>query len=341
MKKTTTLLTALSIVLTVLLAISLALFMQAYGRLRLADTRENDLQNRLQALEAYKDQLQTQLYEALDHPKKEPAALFAGADHQTATQGDILSVVFDAAGAEGTPMIETDLGTPHFVKNEDGTWTAYVSVGFAQTPGDYDIKVTLGETECHLAVTVLEKEYGEQHMTMSAATAAATAGASGASEDYAQKIKSHYQEYEDKLLWEGLFLQPVQGRITTQFGLYRYTTYTDGTSRTTRHTGIDIACPEGTPVPASNSGKVVFSGDVITTGKTVVIEHGAGLKTYYFHLSELSCQTGDLVEKGREIGKVGSTGYSTGPHLHFEVMIGEYSLNPWVLFDGTSRIYSR
>ena len=90
--------------------------------------------------------------------------------------------------------------------------------------------------------------------------------------------------------------------------------------------------PEGTPVPASNRGQVVFADFVIMTGNTVVIEHGAGLKTIYMHLSELNCSEGDMVEQGDIIGLLGSTGYSTGPHLHFELRINGVKSNPMNLY---------
>ena len=128
----------------------------------------------------------------------------------------------------------------------------------------------------------------------------------------------------------------MEGTITSSFGLYRYI---NGSTTASRHQGIDIAAPEGTPVPASNRGQVVFADFVIMTGNTVVIEHGAGLKTIYMHLSEIDCAEGDIVEQGDIIGLVGSTGYSTGPHLHFEVRIGDQSVSPWPLIDGTSDIY--
>ena len=128
----------------------------------------------------------------------------------------------------------------------------------------------------------------------------------------------------------------MEGRVTTEFGVYRYT---NGSDRPRRHTGVDFAIEEGTPVPASNAGRVLFAGDVIITGKSVVIEHGGGLKTYYYHLSELNVETGAMVEKGEIIGLVGMTGYSTGPHLHFEVKLGDYALSPWELFDGSSDLY--
>lgn len=74
-------------------------------------------------------------------------------------------------------------------------------------------------------------------------------------------------------------------------------------------------------------------------GNTVVIEHGGGLKSYFFHLDSLACKQGDIVEKEQLIGQAGSTGYSTGPHLHYEARIGNQSIDPDQLFNGSSGLY--
>ncbi|MCF0150838.1 MAG: M23 family metallopeptidase [Firmicutes bacterium] len=341
----------LSGILTGLLVFSLGAGFFVYKvtnvQLQKALRQSDSLQLRLTEQQSQSDALQKELDDVkaqLQQLQQEQAArpvspFFADTASAKVLQGELLKICLPTEAAEEPPVVSTDLGPAHFVADKDGDWAAYVPVGFAQTPGEYPISVTAGSTTYELQVTVQQKEYGSQTMNMSSATNAATRGAEGASQEYAEKVKSLYGTYEEELLWDGLFVQPVEGRITTEFGLHRYTKYSDGTSRTTRHTGIDIAAASGTPVPAANGGKVVFAGELLITGNTVVIEHGGGLKTYYFHMSELDCQTGDPVKKGDLIGKVGSTGYSTGAHLHFEVMLGEYSLNPWSLFDGSSMIY--
>ena len=73
------------------------------------------------------------------------------------------------------------------------------------------------------------------------------------------------------------------------------------------------------------------------TGNTVVIEHGYGLKSIYYHMSELDCKVGDMVKKGDIIGKVGSTGFSTGPHLHFSMAVNTVWINPWQFIDESLR----
>lgn len=94
------------------------------------------------------------------------------------------------------------------------------------------------------------------------------------------------------------------------------------------HTGIDIAAPSGATVIAANSGTVIYSGYYGGYGNTVIIDHGGQISTLYAHNSKLLVKEGDKVTKGQTISKVGSTGLSTGPHLHFEVRKNGQHTNP-------------
>ncbi|MGB9840517.1 peptidoglycan DD-metalloendopeptidase family protein [Thermovenabulum sp.] len=116
----------------------------------------------------------------------------------------------------------------------------------------------------------------------------------------------------------GRFLWPITGSITSPYGK-RGRDY---------HEGIDIGASLGSPVAASNSGVVVFAGRNGAYGNLIIIDHGGGIQTYYAHLSKILVSEGQRVEKGSVIGRVGSTGRSTGPHLHFEVRINGTPKNP-------------
>lgn len=130
-------------------------------------------------------------------------------------------------------------------------------------------------------------------------------------------------------LWAGKFIQPIQGALTTPFGARRE--YNDG-RRESRHGGIDLSAPTGTPVLAANAGRVVFAGALQVYGNGIVIDHGLGLASAYFHLHAIGVQVGQTVQKGDPIGAVGNTGLSTGAHLHWEMRLDNVPVDPmqWV-----------
>jgi murein DD-endopeptidase MepM/ murein hydrolase activator NlpD len=106
---------------------------------------------------------------------------------------------------------------------------------------------------------------------------------------------------------------PAGGPITTHFGAVGWTSPRG-------HAGLDIAAPWGAPVLAAGAGRVLVSTRAGGPyGYQIIIDHGSGLRTVYGHLSELLVESGEPVARGELIGRVGSTGFSTGPHLHFEV----------------------
>lgn len=116
-------------------------------------------------------------------------------------------------------------------------------------------------------------------------------------------------------------IKPVAGTITSRFGV-------GSKIRRSSHTGLDIATSTGTPISAAASGTVTFSGYKGSYGNMIVITHGNGVQTYYAHCSKLYASSGDSVSQGQTIAAVGSTGNSTGPHLHLEVRVNGVAYNP-------------
>jgi peptidase M23-like protein len=132
----------------------------------------------------------------------------------------------------------------------------------------------------------------------------------------------------DLVFFEGRFLWPVVGRISGVFGSQ---SILNGQPRAP-HGGVDIAAPPGTPVRAPEGGTVTLAEpDFYLTGGTIIIDHGYGLSTVYFHLSRLDVHVGQKVAQGDVIGAVGQTGRATGPHLHWGVNWYQVRLDPALL----------
>jgi murein DD-endopeptidase MepM/ murein hydrolase activator NlpD len=123
-------------------------------------------------------------------------------------------------------------------------------------------------------------------------------------------------------------------RRTSGYGDRRVYRYSDATVDTSIHAGVDLAAPTGTLVPACGRGRVVFAAARILTGNSVVIEHLPGLFSIYYHLSAISVKEGEVVDKGQLIGRVGMTGFATGPHLHWEVQALGIAVDPDLLARG-------
>jgi murein DD-endopeptidase MepM/ murein hydrolase activator NlpD len=144
----------------------------------------------------------------------------------------------------------------------------------------------------------------------------------------AARLEEDLSNYEAALAERERFrpsIWPVEGESTDTFGA-RGNPFGGGGSEF--HPGQDIAAPRGTPVIAPADGVVVKADWQNGYGQTVVIDHGGGLTTRYGHLSKIEVVAGQEIRRGDELGQVGSTGRSTGPHLHYEVRIGDVAVSP-------------
>lgn len=122
------------------------------------------------------------------------------------------------------------------------------------------------------------------------------------------------------------FINPVYGMITSRFGVL-------SSIRSSYHTGLDIGASTGTPIAAAAAGTIAFSGRKSAYGNLITVDHGNGVVTYYAHCNSLYKSVGEYVDQGEIIAAVGSTGNSTGPHLHIEVRVNGVAYNPIDYFD--------
>lgn len=145
-------------------------------------------------------------------------------------------------------------------------------------------------------------------------------------EEAKKKAEASGKTYQTKNIGDISFTWPcpASSRITSRFGAR--SSPTEGAS--SNHKGIDIGAPTGTNIVAAASGTVVVSTYSYSAGNYIMINHGGGVYTVYMHASKLLASVGDSVKKGEVIAKVGSTGYSTGPHLHFGIRVNGTYVNP-------------
>lgn len=134
----------------------------------------------------------------------------------------------------------------------------------------------------------------------------------------------------NELLFAKEYIRAVpEARVSTTYGAQRIL---NGVARKP-HYGIDVAIPKGTPVKAMASGIVVLAADFYYNGNYIIIDHGLGISSHYMHLSKLMIKKGDIVKVGDFIGAVGSTGRSTGPHLHWGLRWHDDYLDPESVFN--------
>jgi murein DD-endopeptidase MepM/ murein hydrolase activator NlpD len=145
----------------------------------------------------------------------------------------------------------------------------------------------------------------------------------------AELLETVYGRITPRWLGEGNFILPHEGKMALNFGERRIYNNVPRSS----HSGVDISAPSGEPVRAANSGSVALARDLYFSGETIILDHGLGLFTYYCHFSRLMVKRGDLVKKGDVVGLVGSTGRSTGPHLHWAVRVLRSRVDPLALLN--------
>lgn len=211
-----------------------------------------------------------------------------------------------------------------------------VPVSYWTKPGTYNLTVEItnstgGFLRKELPIQVIERSFPEQRIRVPETTRKKALAPENVDSDTTktQKARSDAENNRQPPLWTGKFVWPVRGRISTDFGFVRYVNdITNG-----RHSGLDIVAPTGTPVVSTNQGRVILAEELHWTGLTVIVYHGLNLYSSYSHLSEMTVQTGDEVQTGSLVGKVGATGLATGPHLHFAVKVGEVSVDPYLFLD--------
>lgn len=257
-------------------------------------------------------------------PLPEPAVSLLA---QHTKQGGFLVVQLSHA-APGTQMATARFADVDYamVPDEDG-FLAIIGVPTTFPPGDYTLDVLSDRAPVDaLPVTVTDGGYPQLELSVSQETFSLLTD-QAAIEAERLRVEEAYTTFTPERLWSGEWLLPANGPTSNGFGVQRSV----NGGPYSEHGGEDIVVDGGTPIVAPASGRVVLAEELYLLGNSVIIDHGAGLLTGYHHQSSIAVEAGQEITKGDLIGYVGTTGFSTGDHLHWEARIHGVKVDPTLL----------
>ena len=224
-----------------------------------------------------------------------------------------------------------------FFKLAEEEYFSLLGIDMRLSPGAYPLEVQVDSPVNSLQtsstnIRVVKQDYGVQRLTLPEKMVTLDPTTLKRVRREAAKFSELWYKHTPKRYWHGNFVRPVPGKLSTPFGLGRIL---NGEPRSP-HSGVDLRAKLGEPVRAANDGRIVLVGDFYFHGTAVVIDHGWGLYSMYFHLSKANVSEGDLVGKNYVIGLAGSTGRATGPHLHWGIRLGGARVDPFALMRVTT-----
>ncbi len=256
-------------------------------------------------------------------------------DYRSLQPGEVLRVTLKSQAAVRQAHFRFSGEKVGLWKNgASGDHIAFLGLDLELRPGVYPLTVTAQLEDGTLStitqdIEVIAKDFPVERLRVDPKYVTPPAEALERIRLEAELTRSIYSHFSPDWLGEGSFELPTDGRVNPNFGRRRV--FND--QPRSPHSGVDISSPHGTPVRASNSGRVVLIRGLYYAGNTIIIDHGLGVFSVYLHLSRMSVEEGSLVHKGDLIGEVGATGRVTGPHLHWSVRILDSRVDPLSLLD--------
>jgi murein DD-endopeptidase MepM/ murein hydrolase activator NlpD len=213
---------------------------------------------------------------------------------------------------------------------------AFIPIDAEDPPGNHEFKVEfklLSGSKGSITgqIEVMATRWTTDSITLPARLSIILDPRFAAAED--EMLRGVYSPVSPDKLWEGGWIMPTGGPVTTHFGEQR--SYNGG-EITGHHKGTDIGAPEGTPVSVTNNGRVVLARQLQLRGNTVVVDHGGGVMSSYAHLASFAVGEGEELVQGDVVGLLGSTGLSTGAHLHWEMATGGIPVDAVRFVDGSN-----
>jgi len=244
-------------------------------------------------------------------------------------QGDVAMIV--VTGAASAPAMDGSIGgRPLFFFPYADGYAALIGIDLETKPGRLPWRVGFvdGGGAPHQAsgrLTVKSRSFPVQRLTLPTGMVDLAPDNERRAEAEAARLRALYDTITSVRFWRGRFTRPIASDVKSDgFGFRRLI---NGKPRSP-HTGVDFAAAAGTPVVASNGGRVALVADHFFGGRLIALDHGEGLYTLYMHLERIDVAEGALVERGAILGAVGSTGRATGPHLHWSAQLRRARIDP-------------
>ena len=242
---------------------------------------------------------------------------------ETPQLGDTISVVVTTDDPSDSPSVTVDQKDYPLFEN-NGKYRAFIPTSPLDSPGKMTLTVRGDDRTSNIGVWLKNRSFPIQRIWLSGKASRP------ATPLELERVSAFKELVTPQKFWQGAFKRPNASRVSTGFGVRRY--YNNVFAQDYYHKGVDYAGGYGSPVVAPAAGRVRLVGredeGFHVHGNVVGIDHGQGVLSIFMHLQDIDVTEGAMVEAGQRIGTIGSTGASTGPHLHWGVYVNEVAVDP-------------
>lgn len=261
----------------------------------------------------------------------QPPSLQAAIEPAAVLPGDVLLVTVKATPdpiSSGT-CIWHDQNVPLHISGNGSTGFALLGIPSEAPAGTGRVRIeAIGSNATPVtadaAFTIRAKEFPLQRLTLPESQVTLSKKNLARHQREKEQIETALAQMHLEKLWQHPFQAPVPGAVISPFGVRRLINDKPRSS----HSGVDLRAAAGEPVHACSDGQVILTGNHFFAGNSIYVDHGMGIVSMYFHLSKVSVTPGDHVAAGQVLGLAGSTGRSTGAHLHWGVRVNDCKVNP-------------
>jgi murein DD-endopeptidase MepM/ murein hydrolase activator NlpD len=248
----------------------------------------------------------------------------------TIGQGDVALVTVRGKGVRPQIIWMGKKITVGYSSNNE-QWAGFIGADLTTEPGRYTLQVnyTTNADPDFIPITVRSKDHGIRRITVPKKMVELDRDILQRVLREISTVKQVFMTSSEDPLWWGRWTRPLPGTVVSPFGCRNIINDMERSP----HSGVDLKAAAGTPVKAANKGIVALVAEHFFSGKSIIIDHGGGIFSMYFHLSHISVRVGELVEKGHSIGLSGCSGRVTGPHLHFGIRLNGRRINPLTLIE--------